>query len=229
MSLLISDPIKDMFYHTSFHLDTSVASLNAQSNMENLKSNFLSAYYNQLEKLDALYLKELPNLQFHPPTKNTFSQMQSKISLAILISLAHKNPDMLEELSWSEQRKKKRTKLTKHEYVEKILMDFGYQDDMSSHPVTLECHRRTLANDERITVKLFNPEEEISQDFGPSYEEFRPVTDKKMAQSTVKKEYPSISADCSESLKDSIQNTTKKSDMTFRNSDGKKFSSALIP
>jgi hypothetical protein len=100
-------------------------------------------------------------------------------------------------------------------------MDFGYQDECGVRTVTLETTRRTLPSDERITVKLFNPEEEVKQDFGKNFDEYRPVTDKKNTQATVKKEYPSVSITGSDhSHKDSIQNTTKKSDMTFRNSDG---------
>lgn len=191
--------------------------------MDTLKSNFLSAYYAQIDALDALYLKELPGIQAPQQSKNIPLKKKGTRVPPLYNSLVQKYSEMVEEGSWSQQKKKKRTKLTQNEYVEKILMDFGYQDECGLRTITLESTRRTLPNDERITVKLFNPEEEIKQDFGRSFDEFRPVTDKKNTQVTVKKEYPTISITNSDGSRvESIQNTTRKSDMTFRNSDGMK-------
>jgi len=120
----------------------------------------------------------------------------------------------------------KRKKLNNNDYVEKVLMDFGYQEDEKLSKIEIECHRRSLAiTDERIVIKLKDPKAPLERDLGPKPDFVRPTSVKKPKETTPPsdKEYPAISITCSEedpnSNKENIDSNVK-SDITFRNSNG---------
>lgn len=58
-------------------------------------------------------------------------------------------------------------KVSKNEYVEKILMDFGYQEQ-GGFEAALYSQRKTMEIlDERIQIKLNNPAAKVNKEFSP--------------------------------------------------------------
>lgn len=122
-----------------------------------------------------------------------------------------------------QQPKMKRTKTNNNECIEKILLDFGFQDDCPASSMMYSIHKKTYPVDEFITVQLENPKALAQRDFGPTFDDYRPYTDKKDTKATLRKEYPTISVTNSDDSKENIpQNTLRKTDLTFRNSKGNK-------
>lgn len=62
----------------------------------------------------------------------------------------------------------KRLRLSEDEYVEKLLMDFGYQNDIIPENLP-KIHKKIPINDQRIHVKLHNPKAHITRDSYPTF------------------------------------------------------------
>jgi hypothetical protein len=75
-------------------------------------------------------------------------------------------------------------KVSKNEYVEKILMDFGYQEQ-GGFEAALYSQRKTMEIlDERIQIKLNNPAAKVNKEFSPigGIKPSNAVTDQNNAQ-----------------------------------------------
>jgi len=167
-----NDPLLKMFLQAKESKDSALDYLDREASMGDLAREFSTFYSYSLDAVDDLFLEN-----FNQKCKITSSGTSKNHSPGKIVLSETSNNHLLEANNYREKLNNddlaptsgiKRLKLSGNEYIEKLLIGFGYQGDLAPSTAPQTERKSLPISDERILIKLQNPKAKVHRNFSPS-------------------------------------------------------------